>query len=62
MFQFGWWALPAFITAAAVYIAHKRAPQPRGDYDFGAVFIGLMSFAVAVIVSLVAWLAWALLA
>ncbi len=58
----GWWALPAFVTVASIYFALRESPEPRGkDYGAGAV-IGALFLAGALIVSLVAWLIWALIA
>lgn len=58
----GWWAVPAFITIAAVFIAVREAPVSSGrDYGAGA-FIGLAMMMAALIVSLIAWLIWALVA
>jgi len=58
----GWWAIPAFITIAALYGAFREQPAPSGnDYGAGAV-IGLIFVMGAVIVSLVAWLVWAIFA
>ena len=60
-FTLGSWAIPAFITIAAIYVSLREWPQSRGDYDFSPV-IGIFYFAVALIVSLVAWLIWSLIA
>lgn len=57
----GWWVVPTFITIAAIYIALREWPEQRGDYDFSPL-IGLFYLAAALIVSLVAWLVWAILA
>jgi uncharacterized membrane protein len=57
----GWWAVPAFITIAAIYVAIREAPTSSGR-DYGAsAFIALAMLMAALIVSLVAWLIWALL-
>jgi cytochrome c-type biogenesis protein CcmH/NrfG len=56
----GWWAIPAFVTIAAVYIALREAPTSSGR-DYGAsAFIGVVMMMAALIVSLVAWLIWAI--
>ena len=57
----GWWALPTFITIAAIYVALREWPEQRGDYDFSPI-IGIFFLAAALIVSLIAWLIWALTA
>ena len=58
----GWWAVPAFITIAALYMALREQPAPTGrDYGAGGV-IGLMFVMAALVVSLIAWLIWALVA
>ena len=59
--SFGYWVIPAFFTLAAFYVAFREAPGQRGDYDFASPIIGLLFLAAALIVSLVAWLIWALL-
>lgn len=58
----GWWAIPAFVTIAAVYIALREAPTSSGS-DYGAsAFIAVVMMMAALIVSLIAWLVWAILA
>lgn len=58
----GWWAIPAFVTIAALYVAFREQPASSGnDYGAGAV-IGAMFIMLALIVSLIAWLIWALVA
>lgn len=57
----GSWAVPAFITLASIYIALRETPSQRGDYDFSPI-LGIFYLAVALIVSLIAWLIWALVA
>lgn len=58
----GWWAIPAFVTIAAVYIALREAPTSSGN-DYGAsAFIGVVMMMAALIISLIAWLIWAILA
>ena len=59
---FGWWAIPAVITAVAMTWALMGDYAPRGDYDFGTPVIGLLKLGAAVIVSLLAWLVWSLVA
>lgn len=57
----GAWVFPALITALAILAAFGAWPEGRGDYDFSPLF-GCFYLAAAVIVSLVAWLVWALIA
>ena len=57
----GAWIVPAFITLAAFTLAIKKAPSKGGDYDFASGFIALLFVAIAAVVSLIAWLVWALL-
>lgn len=58
----GWWAIPAFVTIAAVYIALREAPNSSG-LEYGAsAFIRVVMMMAALIVSLIAWLIWAILA
>ena len=57
----GAWAIPAIITVLAIFAALGAWPQSRGDFDFSPLF-GCFFLAVAVIVSLFAWLVWALVA
>jgi hypothetical protein len=56
----GWWAVPAFATIAAVYIVLREAPTSSGrDYgedDLSFYWSGM----AALIVSLIAWIIWAL--
>lgn len=56
-----WWVIPTFITAFTVYVALREMPEQRGDYDFSPI-IGIFYLALALIVSLIAWLIWALVA
>lgn len=58
----GTWAIPAFITLTAIYVAHRIAPNPSHN-DFGASgFIAAFQMMAALVVSLIAWLIWALIA
>ncbi len=54
----GWWLLPLAITALVFGWAIRETPKASGGYGDIA---GLLSFGGALIVSLVAWLAWAVL-
>ncbi len=58
----GWWGIPLAITILAfVWAELKVRNEPRsGDYDFGRAITALMSGGAAVVVSLVAWLIYAL--
>lgn len=57
----GAWIIPTFITIIAHLCAFGSAPKGRAGYfDFSGLVL-LFYLAVAVIVSLIAWLAWALL-
>lgn len=58
--EFGWWVIPAVITAIAFLLAHIVG-RSDGPDTFGAgAFISLMFHALAACVSLVAWLIWSL--
>lgn len=56
------WGIPAIVTGLAFLIAASSVPESRGDYDFGPSILAVMYLAAAVIVSLIAWLIWALFA
>lgn len=59
---FGWWALPLLITTASVGWSIAIPGEPsHGDYSFPDPMPAI-GFVGAVIVSLVAWLIWALVA
>ena len=51
----GYWIIPLVVTAAAFIIASRN--DPRDTYGVG----GAVNVALALIVSLVAWLIWAVL-
>jgi hypothetical protein len=60
----GWWAAPLVVTLMAFGLAawSSRDDGYRGDYAaVGAGVVGLMMYGAATIVSLLAWLAWAVL-
>lgn len=63
-FPVGWWLLPLAATVGAFiwqWWVHKDERR-SGDYgDIGMAMGQLVTLAVAVIVSLAAWLIWALL-
>lgn len=54
----GWWAVPALITMGT-FVYALWPVRPTG---YGADIVGAVSLMAAVIVSLVAWLSWSLLA
>lgn len=56
---FGWWAIPALITAVSLSWALFTPMEPSGDYGFD--IMPLFRFGTAVIGSLLAWLVWALI-
>lgn len=62
--EFGWWLLPLSVTFAAFvwqWRVHKDE-RPAGDYAvIGAAFGRLITFMAAVVVSLIAWLVYAIL-
>jgi len=61
--QFGWWLFPALITIISIIWAHTRCPH----YISGARrfsmdgFVYLFFYGIASIISLIAWLIWAVL-
>ncbi len=60
----GWWLLPLAATIAAFWRAShldREDTAGRGDYGFAA-FVSAIYYGCALILSLAAWLAWALLA
>jgi hypothetical protein len=54
----GWWVLPLMVTIAAFVAAGSYRPRPSG-YGYGDI-TGALLVMVALIVSLIAWLVWAL--
>lgn len=61
---FGWWLLPTAVTIIAVVVAlyMSREDGSHGDYaSIGNAFVALVIYCVAIIVSLIAWLIWAVL-
>jgi hypothetical protein len=54
----GAWIVPAFITLSAFGVAAMRSEPSTGWFDIGT---GIFYYPVAMIVSLTAWLVWALL-
>lgn len=63
----GWWIVPVVITLVSYLVAYLATPSRTNSYDwygFGTLFDGiiiLFGLLAATIVSLVAWLVWALL-
>lgn len=63
----GWWIVPVVITLVSYLVAYLATPSRTCSYDwygFGTLFDGiiiLFGLLAATIVSLVAWLVWALL-
>lgn len=57
----GWWALPAAITILSIGSAFLPDSSPRGYGDLGSGIVGMFHLLIAVIVSLAAWLLWAVL-
>lgn len=61
---FGWWLFPAAITCVAYAVALWSIPAPRpSSYfpDFGPAIQGFIYLSLATMVSLAAWLVWALM-
>lgn len=59
----GWWLVPAFVTVAAFVAVRMLGPRMSSRGGVGDVVIGLMEllcYCAAAVVSLVAWLVWAL--
>lgn len=56
----GTWVVPLTVTIIALCAASYSTPEGRGDYgNIGAGLVGVIYLAGAVIVSLIAWLIWA---
>ena len=60
----GWWLLPALVTIAAFgWSTHRQDRSPSGDYGKIGQGIGnAVLHGIALIVSLIAWLVWSILA
>ncbi len=59
----GWWVIPAAITVLGLTLPFVFAPRPHhSSYgpDVGSAVIGFAYLCFGVIVSLAAWLIWAL--
>lgn len=64
MISIGSWAIPALVTIGVfgwLIIAGIRAPAPGGYASIGDGIVGMFFAAAATIVSLIAWLVWAVL-
>ena len=59
-----WWLAPLAVTIIAFVVAFAKDDRgPAGDYGgFAQAFASLLLYATAAIVSLIAWLIWALAA
>lgn len=60
----GWWIAPALVTVLALGWAlfMSRDEGSHGDYaSIGNAFVALVIYGAALIVSLIAWLVWAVL-
>ena len=56
----GTWVVPLIVTIFSLTVAVYSTPQGRGDYGYiGAGLVGVIYLAGAVILSLIAWLIWA---
>ncbi|MBG1233000.1 hypothetical protein [Aestuariivirga litoralis] len=58
-FHIGLWTLPLAITLIALAVAFWKIPVRDGA---GAAIIAYLNLLLALVVSLIAWLIWALLA
>ncbi len=57
----GIWVLPLIVTIVAFLVANYSIPESHGDYGgIGAGLVGVIYLAGAAVVSLLAWLLWAL--
>lgn len=60
--EIGWWLAPLTITIAAFVCARIATPPSHaGYYGYGNAIAGLFTYGAALIVSLIAWLIWAVL-
>lgn len=51
------WTIPTLLTAVIMIVAYGSMPEMHGDYDFTSGFVGLLSLAGGVILSLLVWIA-----
>ena len=62
--EIGYWVIPLVITFVSFVVASMCAKEPssHGYFpDFGAALLNIIRLAIALIVSLVAWLLWAII-
>lgn len=57
----GWWAIPAAITLAVIVCGLLPRAAPRGYTSVGDSIVGALFLLLGIIISLIAWLIWALL-
>ncbi|WP_320194975.1 hypothetical protein RMR10_011975 [Agrobacterium rosae] len=63
--ELGWWIAPTAITIAAFAIAAYMGRDEGGHGDYAAIgnaFVGLVVYGAALVLSLIAWLIWAIAA
>lgn len=61
--EISWWIVPALVTLSAFIWAYGQAGLPESEGHAAALemVVCLLYYGAAVIASLVAWLAWAVL-
>ena len=60
--EIGWWLIPLAISLLAFLWAVGATPRRNaGYYGYGNAIEGLFTYGAALIVSLIAWLIWAVL-
>jgi len=62
--SFGWWLVPLTVTVVAfvaAYICGASKGPPRGYGDIANGIVNLFVYGAVTVVSLVAWLGWAVL-
>lgn len=57
----GWWIAPTIVTIAAFLVAFQHFEDSNSAYGMGAMLDAMLLMGAA-IVSLIAWLIWAVLA
>jgi hypothetical protein len=61
---FGWWLLPTAVTIISFVVALYKGQdeESHGDYaSIGNAMVAIVVYGAAIIVSLLAWLIWAVL-
>lgn len=61
---FSWWLAPLAVTIIAVGAAYWAEPSrtpPRGYGDIANAIVSVFAWGAATVVSLIAWLIWAVL-